>query len=99
MAEFLARVAEQYDMVLLDAPPVIAVTDPVLLAPMVESVLLVLKAGMSRIEMARKARNQLVKANAKNIGVVLNEARMHGSGYYYYCGSKDKPSNEQEVAN
>lgn len=95
MAELLARVAAQYDVVLLDAPPVIAVTDAVLLAPLVDSVLLVLKAGSSRIEIAQEARNQLQKANAKSIGVVLNEAKMHGDGcysyYYSYYGAKDKP--------
>jgi capsular exopolysaccharide synthesis family protein len=88
MAEFLTRVAAQYDIVLLDAPPVIAVTDAVLLAPLVDSVLLVLKTGKSYIEMAREARNKLQQANAKSIGVVLNEARMQGNGdYYYYYGS------------
>jgi protein-tyrosine kinase len=91
MAGFLDQVAEQYDVVLLDAPPVIAVTDAALLAPLVDRVLLVLKAGSSRIEMARDARDQLIKANAKSIGVVLNEARLNGgSGYYYYYGGEDE---------
>ncbi|TEB13919.1 Tyrosine-protein kinase YwqD [Pelotomaculum sp. FP] len=102
MAEILARVSAEYDMVLLDAPPVIAVTDAVLLAPMVDSVLLVLKSGSSRIEMARAARDQLQKANAKSIGVVLNEARMHGDGYYryyyHYYGAKDTPTEEKQAA-
>jgi Mrp family chromosome partitioning ATPase len=52
MTGFLAKVTEQYDVVLLDAPPVIAVTDAVVLAPVVDSVLLVLKTGSSRIEIA-----------------------------------------------
>ncbi len=91
MAGFLDRVAEQYDVVLLDAPPVIAVTDAALLAPLVDRVLLVLKAGSSRIEMARDARDQLIKANAKSIGVVLNEARLNRrDGYYYYYGGEDE---------
>lgn len=90
MAGLLAKVAEQYDVVLLDAPPLIAVTDAVLLAPMVDSVLLVLKAGSSRVELAMEAKNQLVKANAKSIGVVLNEARLsQRGGYYYYYGNKN----------
>jgi len=97
MAEFLSKVTAQYDVVLLDAPPVIAVTDAVLLAPLVDSVLLVLKPGSSRIEISREARNQLVKANAKSIGVVLNKARMQGDGYYYYYGAKDKPPHEKEA--
>lgn len=102
MAELLGKVMAQYDVVLLDAPPVIAVTDAALLAPLVDTVLLVLKTGSTRIEMAKDARNQLVKANAKSIGVVLNEARMHGGGYYryyyYYYGHKDKPAGEKEAS-
>lgn len=94
MAEFLIRMAEMYDVVLLDTPPVMAVTDAVLLVPMVDSVLLVLRAGKTRIEMAREAKNRLQNAGAKRIGVVLNEAEMHNIGSYsgyYYKGSKDKP--------
>jgi capsular exopolysaccharide synthesis family protein len=97
MADFLARVSEQYDVVLLDAPPVIVVTDAVLLAPMVDSVLLVLKAGSSRIELAREARDRLVNANARSIGVVLNEAGINGnSNYSYYYGSEDKPLKREK---
>lgn len=94
MSEFLAWAREEYDVVILDTPPVIAVTDAVLLAPQVDNVLLVLKPGHSRIDLAREARDRLQTAGAKNIGVVLNEARMQGSGYYnyyYYYGAKDQP--------
>lgn len=98
MGEFLAWAREEYDVVLLDTPPVIAVTDAVLLAPQVDNVLLVLKPGHSRIDMAREASERLQTAGAKNIGVVLNEARMQGAGYhnYYYYASKDQP---KEAAN
>jgi protein-tyrosine kinase len=102
MAEFIARVAEQYDVVLLDAPPVIAVTDAVLLAPMVDSVLLVLSAGETRIEMAREARDRLLNADPKSIGVVLNRANLNDSGYQnfnYYYSSKDKPAEEIKSVN
>ncbi len=101
MAGSLARLAEQYDVVLLDSPPVIAVTDAVLLAPLVDSVLLVIKAGVTRIEMARDARASLLNAGSRSVGVVLNDARPHGSGYYnyyYYYGSRDKPEQEKTAS-
>jgi capsular exopolysaccharide synthesis family protein len=94
MAEFLAKVWEQYDVVLLDTPPVLAVTDAVLLAPMADSVLLVLQAGETRSETAREAKERLQNAGAKRIGVVLNKAELHDIGYYsraYTSGSKHKP--------
>lgn len=100
MAEFLAWAREEYDVVLLDTPPVIAVTDAVLLALLVDNVILVLKPGSSRIEMAREARDRLQNAGAKSIGVVLNEARMQGSGYYnyyYYYGSRDQYPQPKEI--
>jgi len=98
MDEVLARVGEQYDVALIDAPPVIAVTDAALLAPRVDSVLLVLRAGSTRIEMAQEARNTLQNAGAKNIGVVLNIIKLHGGGYYNYYsyyGAKNQPVQEK----
>jgi capsular exopolysaccharide synthesis family protein len=95
MAEFLARVAQQYDIVLLDTPPVIAVTDAVLLAPMVDSVLLVLKTGETRIDMAKEARDRLRNAGTKRIGIVLNESELHDIGYYrshYFSRVKVSPA-------
>ncbi len=100
MIELLEKVVERYDVVLLDAPPIIAVTDAVLLAPMVDNVLLVLRAGESRVDLAREARDRLVKAGARSVGVVLNEAKMRGDGnFYYYYGSREKPAKEIEAAN
>lgn len=101
MAGLLVRMAEVYDVVLLDTPPVIAVTDAALLAPLVDSVLLVLKSGSSRIDIARAAKEQLEKANAKSIGVVLNQAGERGDGYYSryyrYYGDREPSSGKKEV--
>ncbi|OPZ73976.1 MAG: Tyrosine-protein kinase YwqD [Firmicutes bacterium ADurb.Bin456] len=96
MVELLEEAAAAFDVVLLDAPPVIAVTDAMVLTPMVDSVLLVLKAGSSRIDMAREARDRLVRAGARSVGVVLNQADIRGGGYYpyhiyYYYGHREKP--------
>ena len=92
MSGFLAKVAEQYDVVLLDSPPVVAVTDAVLLTPMVDSVLLVLKAGETRIDMAKEAKERLRNAGPKSISVVLNEVKPHGRDYnnYYNYVSQNK---------
>ena len=91
MAGFLAEVAVQYDVVLLDSPPVV-VTDAVLLAPMVDSVLLVIKAGETRIDMAKEAKERLMSAGPKSISVVLNEVKQDGRNYnnYYYYGTQTK---------
>jgi len=94
MKAFLEKVSVQYDTVILDAPPVIAVTDAAVLAPLVDGVVLVVKAGSSRIDMVKEAKQQLEKANARIIGVVLNEVKTRREDYrYYYCyRGKDKAS-------
>ncbi len=98
MKSFLEKAAGMYDIVLIDAPPVIAVTDAAVLAPFVDGVVLVVKAGVTRIDMIKDAKAQLEKASARIIGVVLNEVKMQGEDYryyYYYKGEgKDKSSRE-----
>jgi capsular exopolysaccharide synthesis family protein len=92
MAEFLAKVANKFDIVLLDTPPVIAVTDAVLLTPMADSVILVLKSGQTRIEMAKIAKERLKNAARKSISIVLNGTISYDRAYknYYYYDSQNK---------
>lgn len=96
MKSFLEKAAAQYDTVLVDAPPVIAVTDAAVLAPLMDGVVLVVKSGVTRIDMIKDAKAQLEKANARIIGVVLNEVKMQSEDYryYYYYKEKDKSSRE-----
>jgi len=94
MVALLQTLAAQYDVMVLDGTPVLAVTDAVLLSPLADSVLLVLRSGETLIEQAREAKNLLVNAGAKHIGVVLNEVKQNEGGYYYYYyGPKNKSSH------
>ena len=90
MQHILARAKEEYDYVLLDTPPVLPVTDALVLSRMVDGVILVLDSGEIKVEMARDVKNQLVQAEANILGVVLNKVRSehhgYGYGYYYYYG-------------
>ncbi|MBI4491435.1 MAG: CpsD/CapB family tyrosine-protein kinase [Chloroflexi bacterium] len=80
----LEVLASQADLVLLDSPPVAAVTDAVVLASRVDGVLWVVSAGKTRRDLARRARAQLEKVNARILGVVLNNVRVDKSLYRYY---------------
>ena len=62
------------DYVLFDAPPVLAVTDAMVLVGKVDGVLLVIKAGATRRDQAEKARDALNRVNARIIGVALTNA-------------------------
>lgn len=84
LSEILAALLENADMVLFDAPPILAVTDAAVLASRVDAVLLVVSAGKTKRENARKAQTQLEKINARVIGAVLNNAQPERGGQYYY---------------
>ncbi len=84
MAELLTLLKSQAEYVLLDAPPIIAVTDAAVLSSRVDGVLLVINAGKTRRDLALKARDMLRQVNANLLGVVLNNARVDKSAYEYY---------------
>ena len=84
MDEVIARLAERADVVLFDAPPVVAVTDATLLASKVDGVLLVVKAGNTRRDHVRAAKDRLEKVNAHLIGAVLLNATFDASMGQYY---------------
>jgi capsular exopolysaccharide synthesis family protein len=84
MQKLLRELAQQVDMVLIDSPPVLPVADAVVLAQAVDGVLLVLRAGKTRREAARRALERIRQVNANVVGVVLNDVRTHrGSDYYH----------------
>jgi non-specific protein-tyrosine kinase len=91
MSDVIAALQQQADVILFDAPPVVAVTDAAVLASKVDAVLLVVSAGKTKREHARKARALLEKVNARLIGTVLNNVKGETSLYQYY-------SNEEKVA-
>jgi capsular exopolysaccharide synthesis family protein len=82
MDEVIARLAEQADVVLFDAPPVVA--DASLLASKVDGVLLVVKAGSTRRDHVRAAKDRLEKVNARLVGAVLLNASFDTSLERYY---------------
>ncbi len=84
MEEIIKSLTAQADIVFLDAPPVVAVTDAAVLASKVDGVLLVIRVGKTRREHARRAVNLLQKVNARLIGSVLNNAPFDSvvQGYY-----------------
>lgn len=91
MKNVLQRAKEQYDYVLIDTPPVMPVTDALIVGRFVDGMILVIASAEVKVEMARDVKNQLVNAGANILGVVLNKVRSehhgYGYGYYYYYGN------------
>ena len=87
MQTLITALTERSEIVVIDAPPVIAVTDASVLASKMDGIVLVVKAGTVRPEMARQAKGLLQKARGKILGVVLNQVEIEADhGYYYYYG-------------
>jgi len=70
--EVLDVLREAYDYVLIDSPPLLAVTDPGIIAPRVDAVLLVLRVGQNNRASAKRAKEILASLGAKLLGVVVN---------------------------
>ena len=100
MKNILQRAKEEYDYVLIDTPPVLPVTDSLVLGRMVDGLILVIDSGEIKVEMARDVKNQLVHAGANILGVVLNKVRSehhgYGYGYYYYYGHEGVRGGDNE---
>ena len=84
MQDTLLTLLEQYDYILLDSPPVLAVSDAVLLSTMVEGVILVINVQATPKRLLREARARLNYARAKMLGTVLNRAELRAGAYAYY---------------
>jgi len=85
MGDIIADLLERADVVLFDAPPVVAVTDAAVLATKVDGVLLVVNAGGTKRDYARAAKARLEKVNANLLGAVLNNVRFDVSLHRYYA--------------
>lgn len=84
MRALLPLLSSQFDVIILDSPPALAVTDSVLLSPRVDGVLLVAQAGKTKRGHLQQVNDRLQEANAHVAGVVLNRLSPRGDGYYYY---------------
>jgi tyrosine-protein kinase len=72
-----------FDLVLIDSPPVLPVTDAVVLAKDVDATLLIVAAGQTSRSDLQRAAEKLAQVNARVAGLVLNETTKQGAGYGY----------------
>jgi capsular exopolysaccharide family len=84
MKEVLRSLSERFDYVIIDAPPMISVSDPIILSTLVDGVILVVKSGESKGESVRRASQDLSSVGARVLGVALNNLNIRKDGYDYY---------------
>jgi receptor protein-tyrosine kinase len=84
--EVFSKLRQLFDLVLIDSPPVLPVTDSVILAKDADATLLVVAAGQTSQGDLQRAAEKLAQVNARVVGLVLNETSKQTSGYGYRYG-------------
>ncbi|QTA85513.1 CobQ/CobB/MinD/ParA nucleotide binding domain-containing protein, DUF4388-containing [Desulfonema magnum] len=84
MSFLLSYLTKKFDALIIDTPPILPASDALLLAPQIDGVVLMVKAGLINRELIRKAVEQLRLAQANLLGVVLNRVDIRREGYYKY---------------
>ncbi|HEY7184192.1 MAG TPA: polysaccharide biosynthesis tyrosine autokinase [Blastocatellia bacterium] len=83
MKEMVGTLAERYDYVMFDSPPLVNLADPLILSTIVDSVILIV-GGKSNWEAISHARQELSSVGANVFGVVLNDVAVNHIPYYGY---------------
>jgi len=90
MRELVSAWRQDFDQVIIDAPPVIGLSDAVILATMADLIVLVLRAQQSRRQDLLRAQEILASVDANVAGAIINDFDLKAHGYYGYYG--DSPS-------
>jgi capsular exopolysaccharide synthesis family protein len=80
----LEEAAGEYDLVVLDSPPLLGFPEPLQMAAAVDGVIVVAAAGRTNRKALRSAVNTLKRLRVNILGIVLNEVRADTSDNYYY---------------
>jgi polysaccharide biosynthesis transport protein len=86
LAELLEEASSDYDLVLLDAPPLLGFAEPLQMATAVDGVIVVARAGQTSRKAVASVLATLNRLRAKVVGLVLNEVHKELSDSYYYYG-------------
>jgi capsular exopolysaccharide synthesis family protein len=100
MQAFIKIVAEEYDVVIIDAPPVLPVTDAAVLSVLADGVILVISYGETSNHSLIQAKETLEKVDANIIGTIINNTPTKGYraySYYYYYNDDDNSSRRKSA--
>ena len=86
MVELLEAAVTEYDLVVLDAPPLLGFAEPLQMATAVDGVIVVARAGQTSRKAVGTVLATLNRLRAKVVGLVLNEVHKELSESYYYYG-------------
>jgi Mrp family chromosome partitioning ATPase len=81
---------DQYDTIILDSPPLLAVTDAQVLTTLSDGTVVVAQHGVTKKDEISQAKDLLEKVKGNILGVVLSQIPPEDNGYYYYYSYEDK---------
>jgi polysaccharide biosynthesis transport protein len=84
MKRLIDELLQEYDRVLIDSPPIVAVTDSVVLSRFVQGVVLVIQVGVTTRDVINNCVRQIRDVQAHVLGAVLNNVNIGKDSYYYY---------------
>jgi capsular exopolysaccharide synthesis family protein len=94
MKELVSTLRGNYDRIVIDSPPIMPVSDPLILSALADGVIMVLRGGVTSRMLAQKACQSLLKIHAHIIGIVLNNVKISKSVYGDYYHSYYHPYAE-----
>ncbi len=97
MSDLLVRLRRDYDLVIIDTPPLLPVTDAAVLATQVDGVVLIARHGKTRRAQLHAAAQTLESVNARLLGVVLNMTRRERNARYDYASYGDEVEAVREL--
>lgn len=86
MRALLDRLGSIYTHVVIDSPPILSVTDGVIMSRFADAVVLVIRHGKSNKHIIQRARDLLLRSGARMAGMVLNAVDLNSPDYYGYYG-------------
>ena len=96
MEDLIKELSLSFDYIVMDTPPVIPVTDPLLLAAKSDATIIVVRARKTKEKIIRQAYDELIKVNSNIIGSILNDSETKtNNSYYEYYAEEEKWSRHK----
>ena len=97
MRSLVEQLTKEYNYVVFDTPPLMSVSDAAVLASQVDAILMVIRPGKLRREVARRTKELLDRVGTPVLGCVLNGVEPRDGSYYYYYSSYAGAEGKDEV--
>ncbi|MBO1265249.1 CpsD/CapB family tyrosine-protein kinase [Proteiniclasticum sp. SCR006] len=92
----LSKLREEYDTIILDTPPLLAVTDAQVLTTISDGTVIVAQHGVTKKDEILQAKSLLEKVKGNILGVVLSQIPMDDNSHYYYYSYEEKKTGRKE---